>query len=141
MKFRQLRPSVETLFHVDWGWFDRNNIDAQSVIRNQLCYRCQQQFADGQEVAEVDHIDPETGEITRLDNLREAILAHCQWEPTYIDSEMPLLQGILRLFLASNNHPLSVLEMAQRLGRHDPETILRLLTARGVQSGIVQLRS
>ncbi len=92
MKFKLRRPTNETLFHVDWSWFERNNLDPQSVIRNQLTESCRQRY-EGREVAEVDHIDPVTGEVFRLDNLREAILAECQWEDDYLSRDLPLGTG------------------------------------------------
>ncbi|MDQ4079037.1 MAG: hypothetical protein M3220_22690 [Chloroflexota bacterium] len=139
MKFRLLRPTIDTPFHIDWDWFERNNISMESVIRNQLSEEYQRRF-EGQEVHEVDYIDPATGEVFRVDNLREAILAEGQWEPDYITRSMPLTQAILRIFLASNNQPLTPVELARRLERHDPEAILRVLTASGVSNGVVPVR-
>ncbi len=140
MKFKQLRPTVRTPFHIDWSWFERNNFDAEAIVRNQLCDTCRRQFEAGLPVTEVDYIDPETAEVIPMDNLREAILTHCRWEPDYIDGDTPLMQAILRLFLANNNHPLTPAEMGQRLTRRDADAILRVLTASGVQNGIVPVR-
>jgi hypothetical protein len=50
------------------------------------------------------------------------------------------MQGVFRVFLAENNRPLSPVDLAHHLGRRDPETILRVLTASGVQNGVVPLR-
>jgi hypothetical protein len=140
MKFKLRRPTVEMPFHVDWSWFERNNFDVDRIVWNQLCDDCQQQFGNDYVVEEVDYIEPETGEVSRVDTLREAILAHCQWLPDYINEETPLVQSVLRLFLANNNKPLSSQQIAQRLQRHDADAILRVLTAGGVQSGIVPMR-
>jgi hypothetical protein len=139
MKFKLRRPTLDTRFHVDWSWFERNNINPESVIRNQLTESYQQRMA-GEEIREVDYIAPDTGEVLRMDNLRETILIEAQWEEGYITSDMPLSQAILRIFLATNNRPMTAREMAQRLERNDPETILRVLTATGVTNGIVPLR-
>jgi hypothetical protein len=140
MKFKLLRPTLDTPFHIDWGWFERNQLNAESFVRGQLCYSCHQKFENGLEVEEVDHIDPETGEVFRMDNLRESILAHCQLQPDYLAPDVPVAQAILRIFLANNNHPLSALELSQRLRRSDAESLLRLLTASGVKNGIVPVK-
>ena len=140
MNFKVLRPTSDTPFHVDWGWFERNNLNAESFVRNQLCYSCHQKFADGYPVEEVDYVHPETGEVTRMDSLRESILAHCQFEPSYLNEDTPIAQAILRLFLANGNQPLTPKAMAQRLGRHDTQGIVRLLTASGVQNGVVPVK-
>jgi hypothetical protein len=140
MNFKLLRPTTNTLFHIDWSWFERNGLDVQSLIRNQLSPNLLRKFADGHSPEEVDYIDPTTGEVFRLDSLRETILAESRWEPDYINNSLPLMQGVFRVFLAENNLPLSPVDLAHHLGRRDPETILRVLTASGVQNGVVPLR-
>ncbi|MGB0386476.1 MAG: hypothetical protein ACPGWR_16820 [Ardenticatenaceae bacterium] len=140
MKFKMMRPTVDTQFQIEWSWFEQNKLDEHSVVRNQLNYKWRQRFDNGLEVQEVDYIDPETGEVFRMNNLHEAILAECQWEPDYITRDMPLSQSILRLFLANNNQPMSVVEMARRLERHDSQAILRVLINSEIQNGIIQVR-
>jgi hypothetical protein len=140
MNFKLLRPTINTLFHIDWSWFERNGLDVQSLIRNQLSPNLLRKFADGQSPEEVDYIDPTTGEVFRLDSLRETILAESRWEPDFINNSLPLMQGVFRVFLAENNRPLSPVDLAHHLGRRDPETILRVLTASGVQNGVVPVR-
>lgn len=137
MKFLRAQPMISTFFHIDWDWFERNNLSAIGMIRHQLSQTYQERFADGLKVKEIDYVDPETAEVLRIDNMREAILAHCQWEPDYISTEMPLAQSIFRIFLANNNQQQTVIQLAERLGRRDTRTILRALTASGVQYGIV----
>ncbi|MBA3530626.1 MAG: hypothetical protein H0T73_01710 [Ardenticatenales bacterium] len=140
MKFKLIRPTLETPFHIDWAWFDRNHLNAESFVRGQLCYSCHQRFEKGLAVEEVDHIDPETGEVIRMDSLRESILAHCQMQPDYLAPDVPVMQAILRVFLANNNQPLTAVGLSQRLRRSDAETLLRLLTASGVQNGVVPVK-
>ena len=139
MNFKAMRPTGDTPFQINWSWFERNNINAQSLVRNQLNYKWRQRFDNGLEIKEVDYINSETGEVFKMDNMREAILAECQWEPDYITRDMPLLQSILRLFLANNNQPMTVVEMARRLERHDSNAILNLLTASKIQNGITPI--
>ena len=139
MNFKAMRPTGDTPFQINWSWFERNNINAQSLVRNQLNYKWRQRFDNGLEIKEVDYINSETGEVFKMDNMREAILAECQWEPDYITRDMPLLQSILRLFLANNNQPMTVVEMARRLERHDSNAILNLLTASKIQNGIIAI--
>ncbi len=137
LKLKVARPTIETSFHLDWAWFERNHINVENVIRNQLTPRVARRFPEEQAVEILDYIDPETGEVFRMDALREAIMSECQWEPDYITGEIPLVQAVLRIFLANNNKSLTTNDLAQRLGRADPETILRVLTSGGVQMGIV----
>lgn len=132
-----LRPTTETPFVIDWTWFKKHGIDAQLAIRSQLCQQCRREFEQGAPIEEVDWVDPSTGEVFRVESLREHIMAHCQWKPDYITVTTPLVTGIFRALLANNNRPLSSVELAQRLGRTDPETILRVLTRGEIKNGIV----
>lgn len=140
MRFRLARPTVNSYFHVDWDWFRRNKLGIKSLVHNQLCPQCLREFSEGVEVQDVDYIDPETGEVFKINNLWEAILAHCQWQPNYLDNNMPLNQRILRVFLASNNEPMTVKALARELGLYDPNFLLRVLMASGVQNGVVPVR-
>jgi hypothetical protein len=136
---RIARPTPDTRFHVDWSWFERNNLNTEKVIRDQLTHKVAARFPFGEEVPLVDYVNPETGEVVRIDALREAIMSECQFEPHYLTGDIPLIQAVLRVFLANNNQPLTVHEIAQRLERHDPDPILRVLTSGGVQMGIVPI--
>lgn len=135
-----LLPTIETPFVIDWDWFPRKGIDPQLMIKGQLCQQCRREFEQGASVEEVDWIDPNTGEVFRVDSLREHILAHCQWKPDYITPTTPLATGVFRALLANNNRPLSSIQLAQRLGRTDPNVILRLLTRGEIKNGIVPAR-
>jgi hypothetical protein len=134
---RIARPTLETRFHVDWSWFERNHFNAEKVIRDQLTPKVAKRFPVDAPIATVDYVNPQTGEVTPLDALREAIINECQWEPRYLTGDIPLVQAVLRVFLANHNQPLTVIEIAQRLERIDPDPILRVLTSSGVQMGIV----
>lgn len=132
-----IRPTVETPFHIDWNWFARNDIDGEQVLRDQLTPDVRQEFEQGKEIEDVDWIDPDTGEVFRVDSLREAILSECQWKPNYITESTPLITAVFRALLANNNRPTTPVELAQRLGRSTPETILNVLSRGGVKYGIV----
>lgn len=138
-RFGLARPTVDTPFHVDWSWFERNQLDSEQVIRDQLCPACARRLV-GEEPQDVDAVDLATGEIRMTDSLREAISAHCQWQPGYLSIEQPLAQVLLRLFLANHNQPQSVTEIARRIGRHDDDQLLRLLVSGTVRNGIVAIR-
>lgn len=134
---RIARPTTATRFHVDWSWFERNHLNTEKVIRDQLTPKVAQRFPPDAPIQTLDYVDPYTGEVTPIDSLREAIMSECQWEPHYLTGDMPMIQAVLRVFLANNNQPLTATEIAQRLERLDPDPILRVLTSGGVQMGIV----
>ena len=139
MNYKMMQPNLETSFQVDWEWFELRNIDVNSVVRNQLSYKWRQRFENGLQIKEVDYINPDTGEVSRMTNMHEVILSECQWEPDYITRDMPLLQSILRLFLANHNQPMTVAEIARRLERHDSQAILKVLTVGEIKNGILPI--
>lgn len=133
---RGLRATVDTRFHIDLSWWEKQNKDIRVFLKDLLCAECRDDVGDLSDVKIVDMIDPETAEITRMDAIWEAIRACCSLQPGYITLDTPLLEGIFRLFLANGNKPLSVLELHGRLDKKPPETILRMLTKGRVYLGI-----
>jgi hypothetical protein len=133
---RGLRATVDTRFHIDLSWWEKQNKDIRVFLKDLLCEECRDHVGDLSDVKIVDMIDPETAEITQVDAIWEAIRACCSVQPGYITVDTPLLEGIFRLFLANGNKPLSVLELHGRLDKKPPETILRMLTRGRVYLGI-----
>ncbi len=133
---RGLRATVDTKFHIDLSWWEKQNKDIRVFLKDLLCEECRDNVGDLADAKIVDMIDPETAEITQVDAIWEAIRACCSLQPAYITVDTPLLEGIFRLFLANGNKPLSVLELHGRLDKKPPETILRMLTRGRVYLGI-----
>ncbi len=133
---RGLRATVDTRFHIDLSWWEKQNKDIRVFLKDLLCEECRDDVGDLSDVKIVDMIDPETAEITQIDAIWEAIRACCSLQPGYITVDTPLLEGIFRLFLANGNKPLSVLELHGQLDKKPPETILRMLTRGRVYLGI-----
>jgi hypothetical protein len=129
-------PTVETKFHIDFTWWERQNRDIYVFMRDLLCEECRDRAGDLSHTRMVDMIDPNTAEVTRVDALWEAIRACCSVKPGYITMDTPLLESIFRVFLANGNKPLSVLELHERLDKKPPDTILRMLTKGQVYMGI-----
>ncbi len=82
----------------------------------------------------VDYIDPETAEVTQLDELGLAIQQAAE-EPDFIISQASLVDSIFRVFLANGNIPLTPRELADRTGR-SATTILKTLGGLRVYKGI-----
>ncbi len=133
---RALRPTVKTKFHIDLTWWERKKRDIRVHMLDHLCEECRGNVGTLSETIELDVVDPDTAEVTRVDAIWEAIRACCSLKPDYISADAPLLDSIFRLFLANGNKPLSILELHERLDRRPPETILRVLTRGQVYMGI-----
>jgi hypothetical protein len=131
-----LRPTIDTQFHIDFSWWDKQNKSIRVFMEEHLCEECRENLRSQPEPRIVDMIDPVTGEVSRLDALWEAIRACCSSRQDYITADTPLLDSIFRLFLANGNQPLSAQELYLKLNKNPPETILRVLTKGTVHLGI-----
>jgi len=130
------RLTVDTKFHIDFQWWDKQNKDIHVFMRDLLCTECRQTVDSAAPGQTLDVVDPETGEVTQVDSLWEAIRACCALKPDYITADTPLLDSIFRTFLANGNKPLSVSELHERLDKRPPDVILRMLTKGQVFMGI-----
>lgn len=133
---RVLRPSVDTKFHIDFSWWEKQNKDIRVFMRELLCPESREAAAAAPDRQMVDMVDPETAEVTQVDALWEAIRACCSHKPDYLAPDTPILDSIFRVFLANGNQPLSILELHERLDKRPPDVILRILTRGQVYMGI-----
>jgi hypothetical protein len=131
-----IKPNLETQFHIDFDWWEREGRDLRVYLQSHLCPECKAIYANHRGTKEVDWIDPDTAEVTRVDALWQSLRTHCSQMPGFITENTPLLDAIFRVFLANGNSPLSPIELQAILGRSSPETILRTLTGRTVYNGI-----
>lgn len=131
-----LKPTVNTKFHIDYDWWERENSDLRSYILTQLPPEKRDYFEQhsGDEV--VDYIDPETGEVRQLDELGLAI-QQAAAEEDFINAQTSLVDSVFRAFLANGNVPLNPRELADITGR-DAQTILKTVggptTYRGIRA-------
>lgn len=130
-----VRPSVDTKFHIDFAWWDRNDQDLHVYLRSHLCPVHQAAYEDWEPGKLVDRVDPETGEVTRVDGIREIVASHCSREPGYLSPNSSLINAVFRVFLANANAPLSARELGDTLHRPAP-MILRTLSGPQVYKGI-----
>ncbi len=132
---RLVRPTVDTPYHVDYAWWEKSGRDLQVYLRSHLCPEHQKAFADAGEMVMVDHVDPETAQVTQLAGIQHILISHCAAQPGYITPQTSLVNAIFRVFLANGNQPLTVEELSERLGR-PPRTILRLLSGHRIYKGL-----
>lgn len=133
---RWIKPDLETKFHIDFSWWEREGRDLRVYLQSHLCSECKTIYTNHRGSEEVDWIDPETAEVTRVDALWQSLRTHCQQRPDFITETTPLTEAVFRAFLANGNTPLSAIELHEILGSRTPETILRTLGGRKVYRGI-----
>ena len=131
-----IKPNLETKFHIDFDWWDREGRDLRVYLQSHLCPECKVTYSNHRGSEEVDWIDPDTAEVTRVDALWQSLRTHCSQRPDFITENIPLTDAVFRVFLANGNAPLSPIELHEILGRYTSEVILRTLGGRRIYQGI-----
>ena len=131
-----IRPTIDSKFHIDFDWWERKEGDLRIYLQSHLCSECKAIYTNHRGNREVDWIDPDTAEVTRVDALWQSLRTHCSERPDYITKNTPLTDAVFRVFLANGNEPLSAKELREILGKYTPEVILRTLGGRRVYKGI-----
>ena len=130
-----VKPTLQTCYHIDFDWWQKNDRDWHVYLRNYLCNEHQLAFAGINETAQVDWVDPQTAEVQQVDGLQHILIMHCAKQLDFITQHTALVDGLFRIFLANSNQPLNSEELGRILGR-PPQTILRTLSGPRVLQGI-----
>ncbi len=131
---RSLRPTLDTLFHIDYGWWEKGDRDLRVYLRSHLCAEHRAQYADAQTDL-IDWVDPNTAEVTRMDGLVLVMRTHCVLKPDFIADFTSIVDAAFRIFLTNGNQPLDSRQLAERIHR-DPDTVLKTLGGKQVYQGI-----
>jgi hypothetical protein len=130
-----VRPTLETPFHIDYEWWQQQGRDLRVYLRSYLCDEHRSVFESHENVEEIDWIDEDTGEVTRVDGLQHILRVHCSLQPGYITPSTSLVDAVFRVFLANSNKPLTPAELGARI-RREPAVILKTLSGPRVYKGI-----
>lgn len=131
-----VKPTLQTRYHIDFDWWSKNDRDWRVYLHSYLCPEHQVAFANMDIDEKVDWVDPETAEVQRVDGLQNILITHCAKQPEFITQQTTLVDSVFRLFLANGNIPLTPVELADKLGRQQPMTILKTLSGMRVYKGI-----
>lgn len=129
------RPTLKTRFCIDYNWWEESGQDLR-VHMQQICKEYGQDL--GTEVdsnAELDWIDPVTGQIWRVDLLTYTFREVCGRHPDFITERTSLIDAVFRTLLAFGNRPMTPVELSDWTGR-SADMILRTLAGRTVYKGI-----
>ncbi len=129
-----IKPTLDTTYHIDYTWWERSDEDLRVYLLSHLSPEQRERISQSAEDHVIDYVDPETGEVTQLDELKLAlqIAAH---EPDFINPQAAVVDCIFRVFLANGNSPQSSRELGEAIGR-SPTTILKTLSGVRVYKGI-----
>lgn len=130
-----VRPTLQTPFQIDFGWWDRADRDLEVYLRSHLCPEHQQALSEGDPHEQVDHVDPVTAEVSQLDRMRDVLISHCAQQEDYLTRQTSLVNAIFRVFLANGNQPMTPEQLAEQLER-PARMILRTISGPRIYKGI-----
>lgn len=134
-----IRPTAESLFHIDFDWWQENDSNWRVFLLSFLCPEHQEYFKDKADTVKIDAVDPETAEIKKVDGLLYELMNHCAKQDGFISEKIPVIAKVLRTFLSNGNEPLSANELAVIVDR-PVSTLLATLTGSQVYKGIRQFQ-
>lgn len=134
-RFSLVKPSLQTPFHIDFNWWTEQNRDWRIFLRDYLSSEEQAMFENFSANDLVDLVDPDTGEVTQVEPLQHVLISRYASRNDFITRNTSVTEAIFRLFLTNGNTPLTVMEIAEKIGR-SPTTILQLLAGREVYKGL-----
>lgn len=129
-----VKPTLDTLFHIDYTWWERSEEDLRQYLLTHLPPERREQFLLQDTGERIDYIDPDTAEVRQLDAL-ESALQEAARQPDFINPQTSLIDSVFRVFLANGNRPCTPRELAEATGR-SAETILKTIGGLRVYKGL-----
>ncbi|MEW5961467.1 MAG: hypothetical protein AB1801_27435 [Chloroflexota bacterium] len=133
---KYVKPTLDTKFHIDFGWWQKHGQNLRSHLQSQACPQALEQLAGEEAGQTFDWIDPDTGEVFQINILWYLVHKSCSQRADFIDQFTPLTTAIFRIFLTNNNTPLTPVEIYQQIHKKTPEVILRTIGGHTVYQGI-----
>ena len=134
-----IKPTLQTPFHIDFDWWQKNERDWHVYLRSLLCPEHQEVFADVRQGEMIDWIDPKTAEVKPVDGIQHTLMTHCARRPEFVTEQTAMVEAVFRLFLTNENMPMTAEELGSLLNR-PPNTILRTLSGPRVYKGLRPLQ-
>ena len=120
------RLTTTSKFRIDVSYWENQGRNFREEVYDALCEECKSLYSlDDQR--EVDHVDPVTGQVTRLDVLLDCASEVCAITPDFVNPRMPLTRSIFRAMIAGGNMPQSAEDIYARIKKGSPQIILKEL--------------
>jgi methyltransferase-like protein len=127
------RATPDTQFYVDYDWWDKSDLDLKTYLLTRL--DIDEDISLESKADEVDLIDDETGEVTRVDGFQYVIQAYFSQLPEDFVTKTSLVDAVFCVLLANANKPMTVREIAQKVKRA-PSTILKTMGGPKIYQGV-----
>jgi hypothetical protein len=128
------RPAESSRFHIDFDWWERSGLDVKTYLYSRLEIP-EGPTAEDMKQDEVDLVDPDTGEVRRVDGFQYLMQTYLSQLPDDFLKRTSLVDGIFFALLANANRPMTAAEIAAKVQRA-PDVILRTLSGAQVYQGI-----
>lgn len=135
-----LAPQVneETYFHIDYSWWEKSTLDLKAYLVARLQALGVNDIDLEMDMSEVDLVDNETGEVTRVDGFQYMVQTYFQQLPDDFAQRSSLVDAVFCVLLANANQPMKVHEISQAIGR-DPDVVIKTLNGPRIYQGISPL--
>ena len=100
-RFSLIKPSLQTPFHIDFDWWQKNERDWHVYLRSLLCAEHQEMFANVQQGEMIDWVDPKTAEVKSVDGIQHTLMSHCARRPEFLTEQTAIVEAVFRLFLTN----------------------------------------
>lgn len=111
-----LKPTLDTHFYIDYDWWEKDPEDLRTYLISHVRPEERERLTQSGDASVIDHIDPETGEVLQLDELKYALRVAAE-EPDFINPQTSLVDTVFRVFLANNNTPLTPKQLEEKTNR------------------------
>lgn len=127
------RHTPETLFFIDFAWWEESNRDLETYITTRLGLGDETQIDTS--MKEIDLVDPITAEVRQVDGFQYMVQTYFSQLPEDFLSRAALIDAVFCTLLANANRPMSIAEISSRIQRR-PELILQSLGGPKIYQGI-----
>ena len=132
---RLIKPALDTPFQIDFEWWQQEGRDLHAYLLSQIPADLREAYAELDDSATVDMVNPETGEVKQEDGLLHRVRAIAKQRTDFVNQHTSIIDAVFRTFLINDNKPLTSYELSRHLNR-DAELILRTLAGAQIYKGL-----
>lgn len=132
---RLVKPTLQTRFHIDFGWWEREGRDFRVDVMAHLRPEQQAALANYTGGELVDAVDPDTAEVTKVDKFQYLLRGLRADENAFVAEHSSLVDAAFHIFITNGNQPLTPEELSEHIHR-PAQTILRTIGGARVYKGI-----
>ena len=127
------RVTADTKFYIDYSWWEESDLDLKTFLQTRL--NIGEDIIPSSDIEEVDLVDPQTGEVRRVDGFQYLIQSYFNQMPADFATRTSLVDAAFCVLLANANQPMTAREIAERV-RRSSDVIVRTFSGPRVYQGI-----